>query len=200
MSQYENDEGYFKLWMDEGIPRSILSKYQVRYDPFSNRIVFPIRYSDGSIIGISGRTLDPNYKQNKESKYIYLKGIGCTDFLFGYSEHKKAFIKNKEIILFEGAKSVMKIEGWGVENTAAILTSHLDSLQLPVLIKLGVKTVFALDKEVDITKDENIKKLKRYVKVEYIKDRFGLLNDKDAPVDKGFDVWERLYNERIPLN
>lgn len=50
-----------------------------------------------------------------------------------------------EVILFEGAKSVMMADGWGVRNTGALLTSHLNENQFQVLLKLGVKVSFALD-------------------------------------------------------
>ena len=57
--------------------------------------------------------------------------------------------------------------------------------------------VFALDKEVSIRQDHNINRLKQFVNVEYIWDGTGLLDEKDAPVDKGPDVWKRLYEGRL---
>lgn len=199
MSRYEKDNSKLKIWEDEGIPLEILEEYQVRYDPFSNRIVFPIKDMEGNIIAVKGRTLEPDYKQKKIPKYLPFQEIGNIDFMFGYSNHKDAIKKQKEIIIFEGEKSVMIAESWGIYNTAAILTSHLNPLQLPILIKLGVKVVFALDKNIDIRKDENIKKLSRFVQVEYIKDTDNLINEKDAPVDSGEDVWHILYSNRRPF-
>ena len=38
--------------------------------------------------------------------------------------------------------------------------------------------------------------VKQFVKVEYIWDRWNLLDEKDAPVDKGFEVWKKLYEGR----
>jgi hypothetical protein len=60
-----------KVWYDEGIPFDIMNKYQVRYDPFSNRIVFPIRDNNGEIINVKGRTLDIDYKAKKIRKYTH---------------------------------------------------------------------------------------------------------------------------------
>ena len=60
--------------------------------------------------------------------------------------------------------------------------------------------VFALDEDVDITIDTNIAKLKRYVKVEFVKNQDNLLSTKMAPVDAGREVWEKLYEGRISLN
>ena len=67
---------------------------------------------------------------------------------------------------------------------------------MKLLISLGCRVVFALDKDVDIKKDRNIRKLTHYVNVEYIHDTDGLLSEKDAPVDKGKEVFERLYVSR----
>ena len=65
-----------------------------------------------------------------------------------------------------------------------------------ILARLGIRVVFALDKDVDITADHNIKKLRRYVPVEYIHDSADLLDAKDSPVDKGRDTFWLLYEQR----
>ncbi len=202
MMNYEFDKDKLVDWYNEGISYEVMQKYQVRYDPFSNRIVFPVRDLNGTIINVKGRTLDTDYKEKKLRKYTHFYELGQNDFIFGYYEHLDQYLNRKEIILFEGEKSVMKAEGWGVLNTGAIGTSHLDPLQLKILIKLGVRVVFALDKGVNIRNDENIIKLSRYVRVEYIQDDYkdGLLEDKNAPVDKGKDVWDMLYERRKSFN
>jgi len=200
MDKYENDKIKLQLWIDEGISYEVMERYDVRYDPFSNRIVYPIKDMYGNIISIKGRTLCEDYKEKNLRKYTYFQAIGDLDLIFGYFEHLKQIKEAREIILFEGEKSVLHAETWGIENTGAILTSHLNPLQLPILIKLGVNVVFALDKEIDIHKDENIRKLSHFVKVEYVKDTEGLTGEKDAPVDVGKNVWNRLYERRKCLN
>lgn len=205
MRQYENDESKLQIWADEGIDSEVLSKYQVRYDPFSNRLVYPIKDTYGNIISVKGRTLNPDWKTTfingkRIRKYTYFQEIGDVDTFFGYYEHLEEIKKQKEIIIFEGEKSVMIAESWGILNTVAMLTSHLNPLQLPLLIRLGVRVVFAVDKDADIRNDENIKKLSRFVRIEYIKDTENLIEEKDAPVDKGIEIWERLYEGRKSLN
>lgn len=68
---------------------------------------------------------------------------------------------------------------------------------MSLLINLGCRVVFALDKDVSIREDHNINRLKQFVNVEYIWDGTGLLGEKDAPVDKGLDVWKDLYERRL---
>lgn len=85
----------------------------------------------------------------------------------------------------------------GLKSCGALLTSHVNPNQLKILIRLGCRVVFALDKDVNITADRNIQKLKKYVNVEYFRDTNGLLDAKDSPVDKGKEVFKSLYERRV---
>ena len=64
-------------------------------------------------------------------------------------------------------------------------------------MRLGCDVVFMLDKEIDVRKDDNIKILKKYVNTYYYFDYGDLLGEKDAPVDKGVETFEKLYEERL---
>lgn len=200
MERYEWDCDKLSAWKDEGIQTGVMRKFDVRYDSFSNRIVFPIKDMGGNIINVCGRTLEKDYKDKKIRKYTYFKPLGRLDTLYGFSDNRNSILNKKEIIIFEGAKSVMMAYGWGIKNTAAILTSHLNQYQLIYLIKLGVRVVFALDEDVDIREDININKLKKYVKIEWVKNYDNLLSSKMAPVDAGLETWNLLYERRISIN
>ena len=200
MDRYEVDKDRLEIWRDEGISDDSMVKFGVRYDPFSNRIVYPVRDLNGRIVNVGGRTLDPLFKEHNQRKYCYFyqwNGAMCT--IYGLFENKKEILRKREIILFEGCKSVLKADTWGIWNTAAILTSHLSPYQMIELAKLGCTVVFALDKDVDIRKDHNINKLKQYVNVQYIIDKGNVLGEKDSPVDKGEAVFRELYDNRISL-
>ncbi|MBE7018441.1 MAG: hypothetical protein E7413_00970 [Ruminococcaceae bacterium] len=199
MSRYEFNLDKLRAWVDEGIGFDTLSRFEVKYDSFSDRIVFPIKSYTGDIINICGRTLDPNYKEKKIRKYTYFKPLGILDTLYGFSDNQEEIMKKKEIIIFEGSKSVMLASEWGVHNTCAILTSHLNPQQMLFLIKLGIRVVFALDEDVDVLSDKNIQKLKRYLTIDYIKDTDKVLQSKMSPVDMGREVFLKLYNERIRI-
>lgn len=199
MEKYEKDYEKLKIWEQEGISRASLDKFQVYYDRFADRLVYPIRSVDGKIVNIGGRTLDPCWKDKKMRKYLYYYSWGTVNTIYGLAENMRDIRKKREIILFEGCKSVLLADTWGINNTGAILTSHLNQNQLKILIKLGCRVVFALDKDVNVRDDKNIEKLKRYVSVEYIKDRGNLLCEKDSPVDRGENVFKELYEKRIRL-
>lgn len=196
MEKYEKRPDKLAVWENEGISRASLDKFQVFYDGFADRLVYPVRDPSGKIINIGARTLDPRWKEKGLKKYCYYYQFGTINTIYGLSENIQDIKKSREIILFEGCKSVLLADTWGIRNTGAILTSHLSQNQMKLLISLGCRVVFALDKDVDIKKDRNIRKLTHYVNVEYIHDTDGLLSEKDAPVDKGKEVFERLYVSR----
>lgn len=197
MERYEKRPDKLAVWESEGISKASLDKFQVYYDSFSDRLVYPIRNLDGKIINVGGRTLDKQWKEKGLRKYTYFKPWGELNTLYGLAENMEEIQKKREIILFEGAKSVMLADTWGIGNTGAILTSHLNPNQMKILAKLACRVVFALDKDVVVRDDHNIKRLKQFVKVEYIWDKDNLLEPKDAPVDKGLETWQKLYEGRL---
>lgn len=197
MERYEKKDDKLAVWEREGISRESLEKFQVHYDGFSDRLVYPIRNMEGKIVNIGGRTLDPEWKEKKQRKYTYFYPWGKMNTIYGLPENREHILKSHEIILFEGCKSVLLADTWGIRNTGAILTSHLNPDQMKILASLGCRAVFALDKDVRIRDDHNIKKLKQYINVEYLWDREDLLNEKDSPIDKGLEVFKKLYGQRI---
>lgn len=200
MSRFEFRKDKLQMWADEGITWETMKKFDVRYDPLDDRIVYPIRDMDGNLISVCGRTCKENYKELGLRKYTYFQQVGTIATLYGFSDNLQDILNKKELILFEGAKSVLMAHGWGINNTAAVLTSHLNQNQCNYLIRFGnlngVRILFALDAEVDIFKDDKIRQLRNYTRVEWIKNRDNLLGDKDSPVDKGKEVFLTLYERR----
>lgn len=197
LEKYEKRD--IQEWEYEGIRRETYERYDVVYDPYYQTIVIPIYDLVGKLINLCLRTTDPNYKEFGIPKYIYKYELGVLDFFYGWYKNFHSIQKKKQIILVEGAKSVMKLEQWGYDNAIAILTSHLNEHQLKILVKYGFDVVVAFDKDAEPYKDENIQKLKRFCKVFIIKDTKKLLDEKDSPCDKGLEIWERLYAERRML-
>lgn len=204
MAKYEFRKDKLKLWADEGISWEAMKHFNVMYDALDNRIVYPVKNLDGEIISICGRTCDPDFKAKHMRKYTYYQAIGTVDTLYGYSDNLESIMEQGEIILFEGAKSVMMAWGWGIKNTSAILTSHLSDNLFMSLVRLAsywnIRIVFALDSDVDITLDANIMRLCSYARVEWVQNRCNLLEDKDSPADKGETVFRKLYQERRRLS
>jgi DNA primase len=72
--------------------------------------------------------------------------------------------------------------------------------QKNVLLGLQVPLTFGFDK--DISASEILlllDDLKGLVEINIMYDRNDLLDEKDAPIDKGIEVFNKLYNNRIKL-
>lgn len=198
MDKYTNEE--IKEWIDEGIGSHILKKHKVRYDKSTNRIVFPVYDDNGNIINIKGRTLYENYKDLGLSKYKYYYKLGTPDFLFGLYNRKDIIKECNEIIIFEAEKSVMKMDTYNILNSAALCTSHISDEQLKLILSLKCNIVIALDKGIDLkTIKKEIKVLSRFTNTFIVMDNENLLNEKDSPIDKGLDIWNKLYINKIRI-
>ena len=97
-------------------------------------------------------------------------------------------------------RQVLKAAGYGFDNCCAVLTSHINPYQTKILLQLGVRIVIAFDEEVDPRQDGEIKKLKRFCRVDWVRNRDNLLGEKMAPVDNGAEVWNELYRRRERLS
>ena len=188
-------------WLQEGISEEAIKRFNIRIDENANRIVYPVYDANFRYICPKGRTRFKNYKEMGINKYINYSKIGTTDFFVGMKENHEAILKSNKIIIFEGIKSVMKAYDWGYDYCVSAETSTLNDEQIKVLIKMAVKDVtIAFDSDVDITKIiESTKMLRRFTKVYIIKDKNGLLGEKEAPVDRGRSVFEKLLDERVEL-
>lgn len=186
-------------WIDEGILPWVMELFDVRIDQKSNRIVYPVYDKDGRFITAKGRTRFSDYKLLGINKYINYSKIGTTDFLAGMEVTGRYIKEKKYIIIVEGIKSVYKLFGWGYYNCAASETAALNIDQIKLLISLGVREVIiAYDKDQKLESIKgNMHMLRRFTRVSVIYDKNNYLLDKEAPVDRGVDVFQKLLDTRI---
>jgi DNA primase len=126
--------------------------------------------------------------------------LNQSDFLFGLYQNRKYIEESGSVIVFESAKSVMKMETNGINNVVSIETSHFSDQQINLLLSLKCDIIIALDNDValDVIK-QGVRKLTKMTNVYVIKDTLSILDEKDAPCDKGFDIWEKLYEYKVRL-
>lgn len=200
LKQYKNQ--IIKSWLDEGIGVNTQTKYEVKYDAKSNRIIFPVRDDFGNLINIKGRTCYENYKDLGMRKYTHFYPLGNNDVLFGLHLNRDYILNQNEVILFEAEKSVMKCDSYGVYNTLSVGTHTINDYQIPKILKLKCNVVVAFDK--DVSHNELLietQKLNKFTNVYIIKDKNNLLDisKKDSPIDKGLNIWNQLYKEKVKI-
>ena len=181
-------------WLSEGISIDSQKLYEVGFDPMTERITFPIRDATGTLLGVKGRTINPE----DESKYLYIYSAPKASLLYGEYQNTEAIKKANECIVVEAAKSVMKLNSLGFKNAVSIEGKSLSEIQAQNLQRLNVPITIALDQGVtDVEINEIVKRLQypvQFQPINVIKDSIGLyLQDKESPCDNK-DSWIDLYN------
>lgn len=188
-------------WIDEGISERVMREFDVRIDNRSERIVYPLFDADLRFITAKGRTRIKDFKRLGIPKYISYSPISGVDFFCGFRENGKEIKDRNRIVIFEGIKSVMKAKGWGYGFCVSAETSHVNPDQIKRLLHLGVSDItIAFDKDKSF-KDatSGLQMLKRFTNCYAVIDRQNLLGEKESPVDRGKDVFEKLYANRIRI-
>ncbi len=185
-------------WLEEEISPDAMRRYYVRIDEGKKRIVYPVFDAAGNFINIKGRTRRKLYKELGIPKYVNYVKSGTIDYFQGWQQ-ALPYIKAKgEVILFEGIKSCMKAYDYGYLNTVSVESHEINREQIKLLIKLGADVVIAFDSDVNPETVKGIGTLVKFLNVDIISNP-DLLGEKEAPVDRGKEIWEQLYKERYRL-
>lgn len=186
----------YKEWLDEGIDYKTQVEFEVGFDIQTGRVIFPIRNKHGQLIGVKGRAV-----HESNAKYLYL--YECHKHLELFNLHRASpYIEEaKKVIVFEGAKSVMKAWSYGYRNCVAIEGGDISDIQIKLLKKLGsdIEIIFAYDKDKTLDEIRSVASRIYGRIVTAIIDEQNLLEEKDSPVDKGIEVWEKLYRSRVTI-
>lgn len=198
-------------WIDEGIGEDALQRFEIKYDPSLDAIIIPNLDHEGNLIGIRGRFLAATAK----AKYMPIRFNGkilshpTGKFLYGYYENHNVISQKHMAIIFEGEKSVLKMETMYPDNNIALSTSgkKITLDQLNALLKMNVsEIVLAYDKEYQTPierknkiaeYDKIISVLKPYFEVSMLIDFGNNIPYKDSPIDAGREVFEELMKNRV---
>ena len=203
-------------WAREGITEESMRKFNIRYYIYQNKIVIPHYDIDGRLVGIRGRTLEPDeverygkYMPLKVENVLYRHPLSFN--LYGIYENKKDIQEYKTAIIFEGEKSVLKFNDMYDYNIAvASCGSSLNYKQVELLVKdLGVQDIIiAYDKEFDNFASEAARnyytklnklctKYANYCNFYFLFDYKNLLETKDSPIDKGKEIFEQMLQNKV---
>ncbi len=198
-------------WISEGISIHAMQKFKIGYSKYHKAITIPNLNHEGELVGIRGRFFDPNAKGKYmpimiEDKKILSHPTG--KYLYGYYENKQSIKNAGIVVIFEGEKSVLKMETYYPNNNVSLSTSgkKITVEHLHALLKLGVpEVVLAYDKDYTTPEERNSKYeeyekvtnlLLPYFNVSIIMDTEDLLQLKDSPADQGQEIFEKLIQNR----
>ena len=205
-------------WEQEGINYDIMMHRGIAFNPKSCGIVIPHYAIDGTLIGIRERTLVKEeeqygkYKPSILNRQMYNHPLGFN--LYNLNNSKDNIKLFQKAVVFEGEKSPLLYASYfGEDNdiSVACCGSSLISYQVHLLLSLGVKEIIVgMDKQFQEIGDKEWirltdklksihKKYGAYTQISYLFDKEDLLGYKDSPIDKGPEVFMKLFKERITL-
>ena len=206
-------------WLRDGIQPQVMDKFHIGFSLGQNKITIPHYDIQGRLVGIRGRTIDPEeveaygkYRPMQVGNVLYAHPLQFN--LYGIHEHQNGIRIRKSAIIAEAEKSVLLDDGYYGElsNTVACCGLSFNKYHINLLTNgLGAnEIVIAFDKEYDDWRSDKAKsyrariekECKKYsslVKFSLIWDYDNLLREKDSPFDRGKEVFEELYRNRIKL-
>ena len=204
-------------WLNDGINQDIMSRFNIGWYSRNAQITIPVFNSNGDLIGIHARNTRKTLV-DKGLKYQPLKTLNCEykfptgQAIYGLYEQQDNIQDNKQVILYEAPKSTLQSLSQGIDVPAlGMFGWNFNKLRRNMLLEYNINSVIiALDKqyiqpngtEFDIYVKQ-VKKIanlfKPYCDVYVLYDDKDLLGYKDSPIDKGRDVFDKLYERRIKL-
>lgn len=208
--------GFPISWELEGINFRASEQFGIKQDPLNQRTIIPQFNIDNELIGIRARNFSEQSLE-RGFKYVPIK-VGGVDYrfntgqnLYGLNVNKTNIEKYGYAIVFEGEKSVLKMNSWYDESTAVSMNgSQFTEYHLALLKSLNIEQIyFAFDKDFH----GNFEGRRYYEKIRsiiqkargvigdvfLIWDSTGLLDYQDAPVDQGKEVFETLKGKAIKI-
>ncbi|GAV11441.1 hypothetical protein [Paenibacillus sp. NAIST15-1] len=181
------------LFLQEGISLDVQKLFEVGYSVRDSCITIPIRDELGSLVGVKGRTtLD--YEKLKMSKYWFPYATPKSQILYGLDKSYQFIKDSGKVLVYEAEKSVQKSFSYNIKNCVSIGGHILSETQVMKLEKLGVDVILAFDK--NVTAEEIKDEARKFIIPEKVYTIFEqknkLLDEKDAPVDKGRDIFIQL--------
>lgn len=205
-------------WVKEGISLEAMRAFNIHTYAAMSKIIIPHYDIDGFLVGIRGRSYDPEelsvgmkYAPVWSENVCYKHELGR--HLYGLHLVKDTVSRLGKVCIAEGEKSALLSYTYYGDNSFTVATcgsAPLSSAQINLLLSLGCKEIiFAYDKENDT--DETTEKSKKYWEklvriatplttffdVNIVYDRMGLLGDKDSPFDRGKETLEKLMKSKI---
>jgi len=201
-------------WLNDGITKTSMEKFNIRYSVPQNKIIIPHYNPKGELVGIRGRALN-EWEIENVGKYMPVQIEGkwyshpLSLNLYGLNWTKDNIKRTGTCFLVEAEKSVLQMEGWDFANcSAAVCGSQFNKHALKLLMQTAHprEVVICFDKE-ELPGSEDYfnklwqigKKYQNYCDFSFIYDRENLLDMKDSPTDKGSEVFWKLYRKRVKV-
>ena len=189
-------------FLKDGIALNVQEEFDLGYDIETDRITIPQWNFNGDLVGIMGRSNDPDIPY----EFRWLPIIPCSRSytLYGYHQNYRQIQQTQTCVITESEKGVMQLASMGFRNGLATCTKSISKVQEKYIKALRVdKIILAYDQGVS---EEQLRyEAEKLVidnpiyknKVGYIFDGSGDilgLNTKMSPTDVGIKGYKELIN------
>ena len=199
-------------WLNDGISRRAMDKYNIKYSVSQNKIIIPHYDINNNLIGIRGRALNEweienigKYMPIQIEKKWYTHPLSLN--IYGLNHTKENIKKYGICYIGEAEKFCLQSESFSFPNcSCAVCGSQFNKYQLDILMKncQPKEIVICFDKEEKDKEDKCFFKLynlcKKYInycKMSFIYDTENLLKLKESPTDCGENIFKKLLEKRI---
>lgn len=193
-----------KMFLDDGISIESQKKFNIMYDPKTNRVAIPHWDLNGNLIGVMGR-----YNGDTDDfKYIPItKGFSKSKTLYGYWQNYNNIQEKSMVIIGESEKFVMQLDTFGLPIGLGLGGSMLSDTRIAQILALQTDVVILAYDE-GLEESFIIENAERLVSDNpFFKSKVGYIYDKDnkylpkgskySPTDLGYDTFKKLLSECV---
>lgn len=202
---------YHTYLVRRGFSNDVIKKYETGYyegGPRSclrNRIIFPIRHIDGSLVGYTGRTLLESKEEMKRrgvGKWFHSRDLDRSEnfsksLLLYNAYNAKHHVKGGTIILVEGTLDVLKLEMAGIHNACAVFGHGLSRAQERLIRQMGARVIIPLFDSDKAGMDSRDKLMKRFPEGDLISVRIVELPNNQDPGDLSVDELKEILHDCV---
>lgn len=176
-SEFEKYRQTFsELLIKDGISLQAQEYFDIRYDHYSNRIVFPI-YNKKGLVGILGR-YNTKIVDEHIAKYLPIIRYPKNRVVFGLVENLR-YLRDSRVIVVESEKSVMRAYSMGYRNVVAMGGNSISEQQKNLIYSTYPKEiVVALDEGIELEHIKTEVERLRTKNVLFRKTRLGYIDPK----------------------
>lgn len=190
-------------FLNDGIDIETQENFSLGYDLETDRITIPQWDVNGELVGVMGRSNDPQIPY--EFRWLPIIPCSRSHTLYGYHKNYAGIQKKQICVIAESEKGVMQLCSMGFPVGLATCTRSISSTQAKYLKALRVdRLILAYDEgipESDLAAEALKIRMKNPIytnRVGYIFDKDGDIlkkGSKDSPTDLGREAFRTLANK-----
>ena len=227
---YDDDVlNYFKgtyafEWLDYGISKETMDKFEIGYYTYRNQITIPVRDRNGLLRGIRVRNMDEKLIEEGCPRYVPLTLLDSTTYkfptnsvMYGEYQNEEEIKRRKECWIVESEKSTLRLDtlmnGKGI--ALGMMGSALSDDNVKYILSLGINklTILADSDFHDMSEDDEdwvkfeqkilklCEKFTPYCKVEVVFNNIGIKDAyKWSMTDFTVEQFKKMWKNRVRVN